>query len=108
MTTRARRGPLLQELTRGNPWWTNVAWAATDPHLAAMRAPFSHVPPVLDDIAPPNLYTLRGPRRAGKSTLIKQTMFGGGLLLTHGAIDLQPDITIVPAAVFAWLLEQPG
>jgi hypothetical protein len=28
---------------------------------------------VLADIAPPNLYTLRGPRRAGKSTLIKQT-----------------------------------
>lgn len=34
--------------------------------------------------------------------------FGGGLLLTRGAIDLQPDVTIVPAAVFAWLLDQSG
>lgn len=31
-------------------------------------------PAVLDDIAPPNLYTLRGPRRVGKSTVLKQTV----------------------------------
>jgi uncharacterized protein len=32
--------------------------------------------------------------------------FGGGLLLTRSAIDIQPGVTILPAAVFAWLLEQ--
>jgi uncharacterized protein len=34
------------------------------------------------------------------------THFGGGLLLTRGAIDIQPDITTIPAALFAWLLDQ--
>ena len=37
--------------------------------------------------------------------------FGGGLLLTRGAIDLQrqgPGITTLPAALFTWLLDQPG
>ena len=32
--------------------------------------------------------------------------FGGGLLLTRSAIDLRPGVTIVPAALFAWLLDQ--
>ncbi len=34
--------------------------------------------------------------------------FGGGLLLTRSAIDLRPGVTILPAAVFAWLLAQQG
>lgn len=75
MASRARRGPLVQELTRTNPWWSNPRWEMSDPHLhAAARAPFERRPGILDDIAPPNLYTLRGPRRAGKSTLLKQTI----------------------------------
>lgn len=32
--------------------------------------------------------------------------FGGGLLLTRGAIDLRPGVTIIPAALFSWLLDQ--
>lgn len=32
--------------------------------------------------------------------------FGEGLLLTHSAVDIVPNGTILPAAVFAWLLEQ--
>ncbi|MGI8554334.1 MAG: ATP-binding protein [Dehalococcoidia bacterium] len=36
------------------------------------------------------------------------TNFGGGLLLTRGAIDLQPSVTVLPAALFAWLLAQKG
>lgn len=32
--------------------------------------------------------------------------FGGGLLLTRSAIDIQPGVTILPAVIFAWLLEQ--
>jgi predicted AAA+ superfamily ATPase len=38
------------------------------------RAPFEWRPSVLDTVKPPNLYTLRGPRRAGKSTVLKQTI----------------------------------
>lgn len=46
-----------------------------DPHLlAAARAPYERQPGVLDNIAPPGLYTLRGPRRVGKSTLLKQSI----------------------------------
>jgi predicted AAA+ superfamily ATPase len=32
--------------------------------------------------------------------------FGGGLLLTRSAIDIQPGVTILPAAIFAWLIEE--
>lgn len=74
---RAQRGPLLQDLTRMNPWWTQVGWESSDPQLvAASHAPYERRPTVLDDISPPNLYTLRGPRRTGKSTLLKQRVAG--------------------------------
>jgi predicted AAA+ superfamily ATPase len=84
MAARAQRGPLLQDLTRSNPWWTTPGWEAGDPHLlAAARAPFERTPTVLDDIAPPNLYTLRGPRRVGMSTVLKQTI----ARLCHAGVD---------------------
>ncbi len=66
---------LLQELTRANPRWNIPAWEAADPQLsAAERAPYRRSSGIFDDIAPPNLYTVRGPRRVGKSTLLKQTV----------------------------------
>jgi predicted AAA+ superfamily ATPase len=34
--------------------------------------------------------------------------FGGGLLLTRGAVDIQANVTVIPAALFAWLLDQKG
>jgi uncharacterized protein len=72
---RAQRGQLLQQLTFVNPWWSQPGWQAADLHLlAAERAPFDRWPKVLDTIRPPNLYILRGPRRAGKTTLLKQTI----------------------------------
>lgn len=75
MPARAQRGPLVQALTRSNPWWVNPSWEAADPQLTdARRAPFDRTPRVLADIVPPNLYTLRGPRRVGKSTVLKQTV----------------------------------
>jgi hypothetical protein len=75
LATRAQRGPLVQALTRANPWWRTQNWQAADPQLtAAARAPFERAPRILADITPPNLYTLRGPRRVGKSTVLKQTI----------------------------------
>lgn len=66
---------MLQELSRINPWWSEHGWEMRDAQLqAAAAAPFRHRPQTLDDIAPPNLYTIRGPRRVGKSTLLKQTV----------------------------------
>ena len=65
----------MHELTQLNPWWRTSQWQETDPQLrAAARAPFLRLPAVLDDISPPNLYTLRGPRRVGKSTVLKQAI----------------------------------
>jgi predicted AAA+ superfamily ATPase len=84
MSGRTQRGPLAQQLTRLNPWWTRTEWASTDPHLvAATQSPYERRPSVLDDIVPPNLYTLRGPRRTGKSTVLKQTI----LRLCQSGID---------------------
>lgn len=81
---RARQGSLVQQLTRSNPWWTTEGWEAADPQLAAAAgAPFKRTPSVLDDITPPNLYTLRGPRRVGKSTVLKQSV----ARLCHAGID---------------------
>jgi predicted AAA+ superfamily ATPase len=34
--------------------------------------------------------------------------FDGGLLLTRGAIDIRPGVTVIPAGLFAWLLDQRG
>lgn len=34
--------------------------------------------------------------------------FGGGLLLTRSEVDLRPGVTVVPAALFCWLLDQKG
>ena len=34
--------------------------------------------------------------------------YGGGLILTRGAVDLKEGVTVVPASIFAWLLHQEG
>lgn len=75
MSAHPTAASLMQELTGLNPWWREPDWRRTDPQLrAAERAPFRRRPSVLDGVVPPNLYTLRGPRRAGKSTALKQTI----------------------------------
>ena len=75
MVGRISRGALMQELPQANPWWRTPRWAKDDPHLSEVAtAPFTWAPTVLDDVAPPNLYALRGPRRVGKSTVVKQAI----------------------------------
>lgn len=72
---RITRPWLKQQLATANPWWGNPDWEKADRQLLALAAaPFQRLPRLLDDIAPPNLYTLRGTRRVGKSTLLKQTV----------------------------------
>src|SRR5437879_217746 len=75
MALRPSRASLLQEITRVNPWWIGSGWENADPQLrSAAQAPYERRSSVLDDIQAPNLYTLRGPRRVGKSTVLKQTI----------------------------------
>lgn len=70
-----KAGEILQRLPGQNPWWSDADWASKDPQLAAAAAakfPRPYMPAVLDDATAPNLYTIRGPRRVGKTTLLKR------------------------------------
>ena len=62
------------ELVDANPWWrTPEGWEASDVQLrAARRSPLAYEPRPLRDAERGGLYVLRGPRRVGKSTAIKQ------------------------------------
>ncbi len=59
-----------------NPWWSDPGWRpADDPHLAAAAgAPFRWDPRPLaaDDLASGAVFTLRGLRQSGKTTLAKR------------------------------------
>jgi hypothetical protein len=60
LPARAQRGPLVQALTRANPWWTQPQWQDADPQLlAARRAPFDWTPPA----AAPGIPRVRALRR---------------------------------------------
>ena len=68
-------GQLAQEVSRLNPWWRDPNWAATDPDLRdAAQTGLNHRSGVLDDLRPAGLYILRGPRRAGKTVTVKQSI----------------------------------
>ncbi len=63
------------DIAARNPWWDARRGLEADPHLAALaRAPFRRVPAAVAAIRAdePNVYTLRGPRQVGKTTLLKQ------------------------------------
>jgi len=62
------------ELVEANPWWRDPeGWAEHDVQLtAARRSPLEYEPRPLRGFTPGGLYILRGPRRVGKSTAIKQ------------------------------------
>ena len=81
-----KHGEIQQMLTATNRWWRDPSgWVREDPDLReASAAPFSYVAGVLDDLAPGGLYTLRGPRRVGKSVEIKHTI---DALLRRGGVD---------------------
>jgi predicted AAA+ superfamily ATPase len=62
------------ELTSANPWWQDPgAWEPQDVQLRAVRSSsLAYEVTALDDLQPGGLYILRGPRRVGKSTALKQ------------------------------------
>lgn len=71
-----KAGDIATRVASTNRWWRNpLAWRDQDPDLLAVsRAPFHYRANCLRDLAPGGLYVLRGPRRVGKSTQIKQTI----------------------------------
>ena len=61
-------------LAEQNPWWASASAVDTDPHLRAYAT--AHVPwrpriYHLFPLGPDRVYTLRGPRQVGKTTLVK-------------------------------------
>lgn len=107
------------ELTRTNPWWRNTEnWEHQDVQLRdARKAPFKYEPDPLHDLTPGGLYILRGPRRVGKSTALKQLVrrrIEGGqnprtILYTsvegRGASDIAD---LIHRGADHWLAGEPG
>lgn len=66
----------LDEVNQLNPWWTKPGWSSTDDiHLAAAAtAPFRWDPRPFDadDLTSGAVFTLRGLRQSGKTTLAKR------------------------------------
>ncbi len=69
-------GEVQQQLSGSNRWWSDAdGWANSDPDLrGAASAPFQYTARVLPDLTPGGLYTLRGPRRVGKSVEAKKAI----------------------------------
>ncbi len=62
-------------LTDRCPWWRDDRWQGDDADLReAGEAPFSYAPRPLAGLRPGALYTLRGPRRIGKSVEVKRAI----------------------------------
>lgn len=94
----------LDQINRLNPWWTNPAWTASDDlHLsAAAESSFVWDPRPFDtqDVDSGSVFTLRGPRQSGKTTLTKRLIaerVQAGLgrrtcFLTLQTISTQPEL----------------
>lgn len=64
--------PDLTALARENPWWADDEEIHRDPHITTVRqSPAAWQPPLPFTLEPPAVYTLRGPRQVGKTTLLK-------------------------------------
>lgn len=69
-----RTDDIDNELVSGNPWWRDPGnWEERDVQLRAARSsPLTYRPRPLYGLRRGGLYILRGPRRVGKSTALKQ------------------------------------
>ena len=67
-------GQISQRLTAGNRWWQDASgWTSLDRDLKRLRATaLPYEPRPLDDLAEGGLYVLYGPRRVGKSVVVKR------------------------------------
>lgn len=91
-----KAGDIQLGLADSNRWWRSATWQEEDPDLRRARlAPFRYRSGSLANLAPGGMYTLRGPRRVGKSTEIKYAIAD---LIAAGV----PPRNIVHAAVDGW------
>lgn len=64
---------MLDQFARQNRWWLDASLIAQDRHLLRMRAvPLTWEPALPFDAQRDAVYTVRGPRQVGKSTLLKR------------------------------------
>ena len=63
----------VSEIVDQNPWWAEgTDFVSHDPHLKAAQPIFFRRRPL--EMAPGDIYTLRGPRQVGKTTYFKETV----------------------------------
>lgn len=107
------------ELVEANRWWRDpTGWERHDVQLRAARtSPLAYRPRPLDDLTPGGLYILRGPRRVGKSTALKQLVaerIGGGTpprRILHVSVEGRSEqdvVDIVRRGDAYWLEGAPG
>lgn len=107
------------ELISSNPWWRNPqGWESADVQLRAVRqSPLAYDPRPLRDYTAGGLYILRGPRRVGKSTAMKQwiaeRLRNGAPPRTvlHVSVEGRSDqdlVDIVRRGADQWLVGEPG
>lgn len=107
------------ELVAANPWWRDLrGWEADDVQLRAARAsPLAYEARPLEDMSPGGLHVLRGPRRVGKSTALKQTIaerIRSGTpprTVLHMSVEGRTDrdvVDMVRRAAGRWLDGSPG
>src|SRR5262245_36946134 len=64
---------MLDQFARQNRWWLDAAEIGRDRHLSRMReAPLRWEPPLPFRFDRDAIYTLRGPRQVGKTTVLKR------------------------------------
>jgi uncharacterized protein len=107
------------ELINANPWWRDPhGWESSDVQLrAAARSPLGYDPRPLRDLTPGGLYILRGPRRVGKSTAMKQLIaerLRGGAApraILHVSVEGRGEqdlVEILRRGADRWLLGESG
>jgi uncharacterized protein len=107
------------ELIAANPWWRNPqGWEASDVQLrVARQSPLSYEPRPIRGLTTGGLYVLRGPRRAGKSTAMKQLIAeklrngSPPRTILHVSVEGRSDqdlVDIVRRGADQWLTGEPG
>lgn len=107
------------ELAESNPWWREPrTWESSDVQLrAARRSHLTYAPRPLHGFEPGGLYILRGPRRVGKSTALKQFIAArlhAGVpprAILHVSVEgrsSQDLVDIVRRGAAEWLVGEPG
>lgn len=114
-----RNDEIDADLVDANPWWRDPdVWTTRDVQLRrARQSPLVYTPRPLAGLTKGGLYILRGPRRVGKSTALKQLvteLMGSGVTprrILHISVEGRSDqdlTDIVRRGALEWLKGDPG